>query len=161
MKRYLALMLALLLALTALTAWAEEEEAADEPEWTDEEAYADEAAEDPLTWAVNEDGSLTVWISTESLTGSEWTCSISDPSVMTMLSEEYESDSEDDAATGTWSATLAPVPGSAGIVDLTFTYLPTWSDEPQQTIPVEVYIDGEGTPWVLTVGDTVIQELDF
>ena len=142
MKRIISLWLSLMLFLTPCLVLAEEEE----------------ETEDGLTWTVNADGTLSVWFQADADTGLEWSCTISEPDVIALLSEEYAS--EDDQLPGTWAALFRAVEGQAGLVTIAFYYTPAGTDQPESVASMEVYTDGSGTLLVHTFNGLTINELD-
>ena len=140
MKKYLALLMAMLLCFTFVHA---------------------EEADQPCTWQV-EEGRLAVYVRTTASGSLAWTASVSEEGMLTLVSEEYEADvisldSTDEV--GRWVTTWQPEADAAGIVEISLVCRSASYDMPDWSCVLEIYLDGQGGITVLTVNGQEVGEL--
>ena len=148
MKKIIAvLLLAVLLCTVALAETADENEA------------------DTTWYELSEDaGFLTVHLEANATTGYEWTYTISDETLLELVTDEYTEDEHEDGMTGvggTWNASFMPIGDKSGEVDLTLTYVRSFEpDSPAREIVMHIAIDEIGALNVVSTEEVPTTEAE-
>ena len=140
MKKLMAILLLAVLLLTSALAETED---------------ATEVEADTSWYELSEDaGALIIHLEANATTGYAWTYTISDESLLELVTEEYAEDEHEDGMTGvggTWNASFMTIGDKSGEVDLTLTYVRSFEpDTPAREIVMHLSIDEAGALTVVS-----------
>ena len=150
MKKLMAILLLAVLLLTSALAETED---------------ATEVEADTSWYELSEDaGALIIHLEANATTGYAWTYTISDESLLELVTEEYAEDEHEDGMTGvggTWNASFMTIGDKSGEVDLTLTYVRSFEpDTPAREIVMHLSIDEAGALTVVSTEEVPTTEAE-
>ena len=154
MKKLMAILLLVTMLFTAALA-----ETATETETE----TATETEADTTWYELSEDaGALVVHLAANATTGYAWTYTISDETMLELVTDEYTEDEHEDGMTGvggTWNASFMAIGDKSGEVDLTLTYARSFEpDTPAREIVMHLAIDEAGALTVVSTEEVPMTE---
>ena len=150
MRKLMAILLMAVLLLTSALAETED---------------ATEVEADTSWYELSEDaGALIIHLEANATTGYAWTYTISDESLLELVTEEYAEDEHEDGMTGvggTWNASFMTIGDKSGEVDLTLTYVRSFEpDTPAREIVMHLSIDEAGALTVVSTEEVPTTEAE-
>ena len=150
MRKLIAILLMAVLLLTLALAETED---------------ATEVEADTSWYELSEDaGALIIHLEANATTGYAWTYTISDESLLELVTEEYAEDEHEDGMTGvggTWNASFMTIGDKSGEVDLTLTYVRSFEpDTPAREIVMHLSIDEAGALTVVSTEEVPTSEAE-